>query len=155
MIQYCGQRVIARLDNATLPVCIDYNFGEPTLINAYRVFGNSEKTNKGVYSAPQRQPKSFSFWGSVDGTDWVKLDERKNETAWQFGEMRQYEFANTTAYTRYRIAFYECNGPDASTGESYVDFVLDSTTAAAGFKLRKDATGLRLVNTRGFMVIVR
>ena len=117
-----GQRVIARLDNATLPVCIDYNFGEPTLINAYRVFGNSEKTNKGVYSAPQRQPKSFSFWGSVDGTDWVKLDERKNETAWRFGEMRQYEFANTTAYTHYRIAFYECNGPDASTGESYVDF---------------------------------
>ncbi|MBO7684074.1 MAG: discoidin domain-containing protein [Kiritimatiellae bacterium] len=117
-----GQRVIARLDNATLPVCIDYNFGEPTLINAYRVFGNSEKTNKGVYSAPQRQPKSFSFWGSVDGTDWVKLDERKNETAWRFGEMRQYEFANTTAYTRYRIAFYECNGPDASSGESYVDF---------------------------------
>ena len=117
-----GHRVIARLDNATLPVCIDYNFGEPTLINAYRVFGNSEKTNKGVYSAPQRQPKSFSFWGSVDGTDWVMLDERKNETAWRFGEMRQYEFANTTAYTRYRIAFYECNGPDASTGESYVDF---------------------------------
>ena len=117
-----GQRVIARLDNATLPVCIDYNFGEPTLINAYRVFGNSEKTNKGVYAAPQRQPKSFSFWGSVDGTDWVMLDERKNETAWRFGEMRQYEFANTTAYTRYRIAFYECNGPDASTGESYVDF---------------------------------
>ena len=35
------------------------------------------------------------------------------------------------------------------------DFVLDPATAAAGFKLRKDATGLRLVNTRGMMLIVR
>jgi autotransporter-associated beta strand protein len=33
-------------------------------------------------------------------------------------------------------------------------FVLDPATAAAGYRLRKDATGLKLVYTKGFMVIV-
>ena len=35
------------------------------------------------------------------------------------------------------------------------DFVGDPETAAAGFKLKKDATGLRLIYTKGFMLIVR
>ena len=35
------------------------------------------------------------------------------------------------------------------------EFVLDPDTAAAGFKLRKDSTGLKLLYTRGMMIIVK
>ena len=35
------------------------------------------------------------------------------------------------------------------------DFVLDPETAAAGFRVRKDSTGLRLIYTKGFMLIVK
>ena len=35
------------------------------------------------------------------------------------------------------------------------EFTLDPDTASAGFKVKKDATGLRLFRNRGFMLIVR
>lgn len=35
------------------------------------------------------------------------------------------------------------------------EFVLDPATASAGFKVKKDATGLRLIYGKGFMLIVR
>jgi hypothetical protein len=35
------------------------------------------------------------------------------------------------------------------------EFVLDPDTAEAGFKLRKDSTGLKLLYAKGFMIIVR
>lgn len=114
-------RVIASMTDNTLPICIDYDFGEATLVNAYRITGNSEVDNRNAYSAPQRQPKSFKFLGSNDGSEWVELDERTQETAWTIGEERQYEFDNTTAYRHYRIAFYENNGLD-NGGTSYLSF---------------------------------
>jgi hypothetical protein len=35
------------------------------------------------------------------------------------------------------------------------EFVLDPDTKAAGYRVRKDTTGLRLVYTKGFMLIVK
>ncbi len=35
------------------------------------------------------------------------------------------------------------------------EFVLDPDTAAAGFRLRKDSTGLKLLYTKGMMIIVK
>lgn len=35
------------------------------------------------------------------------------------------------------------------------DFVLDPAAEAAGFRVRKDSTGLRLIYTKGFMLIVK
>jgi hypothetical protein len=35
------------------------------------------------------------------------------------------------------------------------EFVLDSVTAEAGFRLRKDSTGLKLLCAKGFMIIVK
>lgn len=35
------------------------------------------------------------------------------------------------------------------------EFALDPATASAGFKVKKDATGLRLIYGKGFMLIVR
>ncbi len=118
--QSAGHRVIAELvpNWSKMPIRIDYDFRESTVVNAYRltVGGNSGTTQESNRTAlKNRAPKSFSFWGSntaADG-DWVKLDERTNETAWYietgYQEERQYEFANATPYRYYRIALHEPN----------------------------------------------
>ncbi len=115
-----GQRVIANLAaNADkMPIRIDYDFREATVVNAYRltVGGNSSSDTSTRATLKARAPKSFSFWGSNEGGDgeWVKLDERTNETSWyieqSYQEERQYEFVNETPYRRYRIEFYANNG---------------------------------------------
>lgn len=119
---YAGHRVIANLAaNAdTMPIRIDYDFREATVVNAYRltVGGNSSSNPSTRNTLKARAPKSFSFWGSNEGGDgeWTKLDERTNETGWfieqTYQEERQYEFANETPYRHYRIAFHENNGGD-------------------------------------------
>ncbi|MBO7683335.1 MAG: hypothetical protein J6T51_01240 [Kiritimatiellae bacterium] len=119
-----GQRVIADLDAKPLPVWIDYDFRTATVVNAYRlkVGGNSGSESGARTTLKARAPKSFSFWGSNEGGDgeWVKLDERANETAWyieqSYQEERQYEFENTTPYRYYRIEF------QANNGNRYLEF---------------------------------
>ena len=115
-----GQRVIANLaaNVDKMPIRIDYDFRQGTVVNAYRlrVGGNSSSDNNTRTTLKARAPKSFSFWGSNEGGDgeWVKLDERTNETGWiieaNLQEERQYEFVNETPYRHYRIEFYENNG---------------------------------------------
>jgi autotransporter-associated beta strand protein len=77
-------------------------------VNAYRVMSNGHSDS----SAGERAPKSIKFYGSNDGIEWMELDDRSHETGWVMNEMRQYEFTNETAYTRYRIEFYACNTGD-------------------------------------------
>ena len=124
--QSAGNRVIADIAanwNA-MPIRIDYDFREATVVNAYRltVGGNSSTKEGNMTALKNRAPKSFSFWGSNTAADddWVKLDERTNETAWYidtgYQEERQYEFANATPYRYYRIAFHE------AVDASYLEF---------------------------------
>lgn len=98
-------RVLANISNQS-PVQIDYTFPAATVVNAYRVMSNGYSDS----SAGDRAPKSIKFYGSNDGTDWTELDARQHETGWVKSEERQYEFTNETAYTRYRIEFYESKG---------------------------------------------
>ncbi len=117
---YAGHRVIANLaaNASTMPIRIDYDFREATVVNAYHltVGGNSGSDASTIKTLKVRAPKAFSFWGSNEGGDgeWTKLDERTNETGWfiaqSYQEERQYEFANETPYRHYRIEFHENNG---------------------------------------------
>lgn len=100
-----SHRVIANISTQS-PIQIDYTFPAATVVNAYRVMSNGHSDS----SAGDRAPKSIKFYGSNDGTDWTELDARQHETGWVKSEERQYEFTNETAYTRYRIEFYESKG---------------------------------------------
>lgn len=115
-----GNRVIANLaaNASTMPIRIDYDFRAETVINAYRLRagGKSDSNASTRNNLKARAPKSFSLWGSNEGGDgeWMKLDERTNETGWiieqNLQEERQYEFVNETPYRHYRIEFYANNG---------------------------------------------
>ena len=134
-----NHRVIANLGVNVMPIRIDYDFREAKVVNAYRLkAGGKSDSNASTRSTLKaRAPKSFSFWGSNEGGDgeWVKLDERTNETAWfieqRIQEERQYEFANETPYRHYRIEFY------ANNGDAHLEFFkLEYGNIAKAGKLR-------------------
>ena len=60
--------------------------------------------------APDRDMKDWNLSGSNDGTNWTVLHTRMGETCPGRNMTKRYEFANTTAYTRYRIDLLANNG---------------------------------------------
>ena len=91
-------RIIAEKKN--LPISVAYDFGAPTLVDAYRIWTGP------ISKLASRLPMQWKIEGSNDGANWTLLDYRKGVT--KYGTVnghRTYSFANTTAYSRYRIAF--------------------------------------------------
>jgi len=52
---------------------------------------------------PSYAPKTWTFEGSNDGTNWTVLDTRSAQPNWATNEKRSYTFSNGIAYTQYRI----------------------------------------------------
>ncbi len=89
-------RIIVETKN--LPVSVTYDFGSPTLVDAYRIWTGPISKNS------SRLPMRWKIEGSTDGADWALLDYRKGVS--KYGDTnghRTYSFDNTTAYSRYRI----------------------------------------------------
>lgn len=83
---------------------IEYAPTSAKVADAYWIY-NDTAVSDGV----TQMPLSWRFQG-YDGSNWVTLDTREGETGWTGGEVRFYEFANTTAYDAYRIAWDSNNG---------------------------------------------
>ena len=60
--------------------------------------------------AAGRDPKTWQFQGSNDSTNWNTLDTRTNISTPTRGAKYKYNFANTVAYTYYRLLVSEKNG---------------------------------------------
>ena len=92
-------RVICQ--NAKLPCIIDYDFGDSTLITAYKIHvGPHPDANE----QHKRAPCDWKFYGSADKENWTLLDEHANEVDWVGWECRTFTFANSTPYRYYRIS---------------------------------------------------
>lgn len=88
------------------PGCdIDYDFGEPTVVNAYGIYLFSGKAAMNFEEFSYGPPRMWTFSGSNDGVHWRVLDRRSCETGWMSGEYRYYSFRNRRAYRKYRITF--------------------------------------------------
>ncbi len=95
-----------------LPLVVDYDFGEPTLIDSYGLaFGRAYWQT--------RAPRVWTYQGSNDKQAWVTLDERTNETGWSTHDYRRYTFPNETAYRYYRISI----SADQVATDGYMEFV--------------------------------
>lgn len=103
-----GQRVLVASDK---PFDVVYDFGEPTVVNAYRIFFNSA-------AGENRGPKVWAFYGSTDGVEWTELDARNNTAGWYKPQVRGYRFDNETPYTQYRLSI-TANCGDGSWMEFY------------------------------------
>ena len=71
-----------------------------------------------------RNPSDWTFYGSVDGENWVKLDERSGETPVALKEGVRYVFENDTAYQWYKLDVTN-NGGNAITG--FAELILEVT----------------------------
>lgn len=83
------------------PAWIAYDFGTSKWITRYRI----THTNGSLTS---RAPKDWQFQG-WNGSSWVTIDTRSNETGWSSGETRTYNVADPGSYTRYRLNISDDN----------------------------------------------
>ena len=90
---------------------INYDFGEPTYINRYRMLGSNDAEYTTV-------PKSWTFEGSNDGTTWTTLDVRTNQVLVQ-GVYSEYTFLSEASFNIYRLRF------TAVTGSKFYLFELE------------------------------
>jgi len=85
---------------------VQYQFTSSHVITQYTV------TNRDA-GALSRSPKSWTFKGSNNGTDWTTLDTQSNITDWASTTIKHtYPITNSTAYSYYRMNITESN--DAS-----------------------------------------
>ena len=78
-------------------VDVDYDFGEPTVVNAYGIYVPSYNAYANTGTASFAAPRIWTFSGSDDGGSC--------ETGWKNSEYRYYSFRNRRAYRKYRITF--------------------------------------------------
>lgn len=57
-----------------------------------------------------RDPKDWTFEGSIDGVNWTVLDTRTNQTFISRAQTRQFTFSNTTGYRFHRLNVTAVNG---------------------------------------------
>ncbi|MFC3196074.1 PKD domain-containing protein [Parapedobacter deserti] len=69
---------------------------EPVILGGY--------TFRSANDAPNRDPKNWRVEGSLDGQNWVLLDERTDEVFESRFLTKTYTFENSTAYHFYRVS---------------------------------------------------
>lgn len=79
-----------------------YQFFTPQIVNKYILSASSNNLTG--------MPKSWLFQGSNDGTNWVDLDSRSNETSWTSLQSRTYYFDNNKEFLYYRLNISSING---------------------------------------------
>ena len=80
------------------PVVWQVDLGMTKVINYYTLTSASDK--------PERDPRDWKLEGSANGSDWILLDERKNEPVFKKRrETKRYQFKNKNALRHFRFTF--------------------------------------------------
>ena len=103
---------------------INYDFGEPKIVNCYAIMGFN-------YSTYNSCPKAWTFEGSDDFTTWTELDTQENQT-WTKGNWNEYPIENTTAYRYYRLKVTEVTGTAVYIAEIEYKYIADSKVEIVG-----------------------
>lgn len=107
------------ITNGTQSGWLTYQLSTAWVATGYDIWG-------GAAGASTRDPKSWTFEGSNDGSSWTVLDTRTNQAWSQPSTLNKYTFANTTAYLYYRL------NVSANNGDAYLavaEMMLASTLA--------------------------
>ncbi len=101
---------LARKVDSTNPLWVYYEFKTNTVVNAYRIWN---QYGTATYFPVERAPKDFYLEGGIineGSVTWTMLDSRSDQTGWESGEPRVFEFRNKTPYKLYRMTFTAGNG---------------------------------------------
>ena len=74
---------------------LDFTLQRPAAVASYRLTSAND--------APGRDPQDWQLQGSHDGSTWTTLDTRTGERFRGRFETKDFSFANTTSYRRYRL----------------------------------------------------
>ena len=88
------------------PAWIGYNFGSDRLVTQYQL-----RNSNG--SLTSRAPKDWTLQG-WNGSSWVTVDTRTNQTGWVSGTPRTYNVATPGYFSQYRVRITDDN--DARSG---------------------------------------
>jgi len=69
--------------------------------SAKRLYSYSVRVNS--IPEPDRAPKTWTFVGSNDDTNWVTLNTQASQTDWASGEVREFTLSSNTAYRYYKM----------------------------------------------------
>lgn len=87
------------------PAWIAYNFVTPVTIDKYSIlYVNGSITT--------RAPKEWTLQG-FDGSNWITVDNRNNETKWSGYQKRSYDIASPRAFTSYKLLVTDDNDSHA------------------------------------------
>ena len=74
---------------------VQVQLSQATIVKRYAVSSANDQ--------PTRDPKNWQLQGSPDGTTWTTIDTQTNKTFASRFQTLQFDFANTTAYSYYRL----------------------------------------------------
>ncbi len=74
---------------------------------------------------PSRDPKNWTLYGSADGSEWVKIDERESVSFSSRQQTKSFGFKNSTAYKWYKFEV-TANGGASLTQFSNLDLFTES-----------------------------
>lgn len=94
-------------------VTIDLGSGNEVAVSGYQIMPYWQY---GI----TRAPKTWTFEGSNNGTDWTTLDSQADITTWAEYTFKDYSFSNATAYRYYRLNCTANNGSTEYYGFGYL-----------------------------------
>ncbi|MFN8074199.1 MAG: fibronectin type III domain-containing protein [Kineosporiaceae bacterium] len=101
-----------------------YQVDYPTTVLRFTANADAVATGYSVTSGSgpvERDPVSWVFEGSADGTTWRQLDARTGQSFAARYALKTYSFANTTPYRRYRLRVTANGGVNATqVGEWHI-----------------------------------
>jgi len=83
---------------------LKYQFDSAKIITQYKITIEDNPVDI------DRAPKSWTFQGSNNDSDWVTLDTQSNITDWVNHETKVFPISNTNSYLYYRLNISENNG---------------------------------------------
>ncbi len=92
----------ANTPSASAPIWVSFQIQTAKAAKAYSLVSANDSAD--------RDPKSWVFYGSVDGSSWVSLDTRSNITFTNRYEQKIFQFTNNTAYQYYKFEIQANNG---------------------------------------------
>jgi predicted alpha-1,2-mannosidase len=135
---------------------VTYQLSTPAVVVKYALTSAND--------SPGRDPRDFTLQGSNDGSTWADLDTRTGQTFATRFATNVYSFANTTAYTFYRLNITANSGDgllqvadwDISDGSNTLPpptpmFTVVGTGPVSGFNMKPTAgfTGLASLRYAG------
>ncbi|WP_379143686.1 ran-binding protein 10 [Paenibacillus sp. sgz500992] len=93
---------------------LSYVFPQKIIINKYTIYYSDSKYTV-IDGLETFTPKTWTFEGSNDDTNWVILDSQTGITDWAGGVNKEFSFENNVAYKTYRLNISANNGSTKNT----------------------------------------